>query len=258
MKETFSAEIIGHVLIKDVKTGEILLEKHNAIHSINMARVIARALAREPNDYIYRIAFGNGGSFIDAASNVVLRAPNDGNNGDGWESQLYNETYSEVIDESDPNFGLNVSGVGGGAVPADDPAGGGVTSQEVGSKSNVILTCYINENEPTGQLSNSSISSPIGEQRDFIFDEIGLYTFGKPAQATNGTSSVNVGNKLSTDEFPIPPSSVLTMQTTVDGHAVLAGNVVTVMLAMVELEFVTIKFFPEPYSDDPTSNVIVI
>jgi hypothetical protein len=219
MKDCLMTEIKGHVTIKNAATGEVLLDKNNAIHSTNMSRAIARGLSREPNYYIYRIAFGNGGSFIDAASNVVLRAPNDGNKGDGWESRLYNETYSEVVDEIDTNFGLNVDGIGGGAVPADDPAGGGVASQEVGTKSNVVVTMYINQNEPTGQLSTSSISSPTGEETDFIFNELGLYTSGKPPQATNGTSSVNVGNKLSTDELPITPNITLTMQVVVDGTA---------------------------------------
>jgi hypothetical protein len=219
MKTSFETEIIGHVLVQNADTKEVLLDKHNAIHSINMARAIARGLAKEPNYYVYRLAMGNGGSFVDAASNVVLRPPNDGNNGDGWESRLYNETYSEVVDESDANFKLNVSGKGGGAVPADDPAGGGVISQEVGSKSNVIVTMYINQNEPTGQLSSSSVSSPVGEETDFIFNEIGLYTSGKPPQATNGTSGVNVGNKLSTDELPISPGLTLTMSVIVDDVA---------------------------------------
>lgn len=216
MKQTFETEIIGHVIIKDTKTNEILLDKQNAIHTINMARTITRGLAKEPNYYIYRIAFGNSGSFTDSVGNIVLRAPNDGNNGDGWESQLYNETYSEVVDETDPNFGNNITGIGGGSVPSDDPSGGGVISQEVGSKSNVIVTMYINENEPTGQLSNSSQSSLTGEQTEFMFDEMGLYTSGKPATSTNGTSSVNVGNKLSTDEFPIQPNLVVTLQAMID------------------------------------------
>lgn len=217
MKELFQTDIKGHVTIKNAKTGEIVLDKDNAIHSQNMSRVIARALAKEANGFIYKIAFGNGGSFVDAAGQVVLRAPNDGNNGDGWESQLYSQTYSEVVDESDPNFGQNMDGFGGGAVPADDPSGGGVASQEVGIKSNVVLTMYINQNEPTGQLATSSVSSPTGEQTEFIFSEIGLFTTGKPAQATNGTSSVNVGNHISTDEFPIIANQLLTMQVVVDG-----------------------------------------
>lgn len=213
MKASFELDIQTRVLVRDQKTDEVLLDKSNAIHTINMARAVARGLAREPNYFIYRMAFGNGGTFIDAANNIVIRPPNDGNNGDGWESRLYNETYSEVIDESNPAF----LGSGSGAIPGDDPAGGGIISQEVGSKSNVIITVFLNENEPTGQLSNSSISSPTGEEREFYFDEIGLYTFGKPAQATNGVSSVNVGNKISTDELPIPPNLVLNLTATVNG-----------------------------------------
>jgi hypothetical protein len=223
MKSAFEIIIDTHVIAIDRKTHEVLFEKSNAIHSINMARAVARGLAKEPNNYIYRMAFGNGGTFTDAAGNIVIRPPNDGNNGDGWESQLYNETYSEVVDdgvyvdcafEPNPLLGTNPSG---GAVPADDPTGSGVTSQEVGTKSNVVVKVFLNENEPTGELSNSSISAPTGEERQFYFDEIGLYTFGKPAQATNGESSVNVGNKISTDELSITPGLVLNLSADVDG-----------------------------------------
>lgn len=231
MKQTVTVDIQTRIRIGDKNTKEILVDKSNAIHSINMARAIARGLAKEPNNYIYRMAFGNGGTFIDAASNIVIRPPNDGNNGDGWESRLYNESYSEVVDEGsyidcaldDPTDADDdritpnpLLGTGNGSV-ANDPDGAGVVSQEVGTKSNVTIVVYLNENEPTGQLSTSSVSSPTAEEREFYFDEIGLFTFGKPAQATNGLSNVNVGNKISTDELAIAPNLVLNLSAIIDG-----------------------------------------
>lgn len=214
MKQKLEIDIVGHVLVKDAKTKEVLLDKCNAIHTTNMARIIGRGLAHEPNYYIYRMAFGNGGTFVDAGGQTVIRPPNDGNNGDGWESRLYNETYSEVIDEESAEFET-----GPGAVPSNDPAGGGIISQEVGTKTNVIVTVYLNESEPSGELSNSSQAPLSGAELDFRFDEIGLYSFGLPAQATNGVSSVNVGDKISTDDINLPPNSILTLQVTVDGVA---------------------------------------
>jgi hypothetical protein len=238
-KTAFNVDIATRVIIRDSKTKEVLVDKSNAIHNSNMARALARGLAKEPNGFIYRMAFGNGGTFTDAAGNIVIRPPNDGNNGDGWESRLYNETYSEVVDDGEyvdcslvPNPLLGTNPISGGSVPSDDPSDvTGVVSQEVGTKSNVIITVFLNENEPTGQLSNSSISSPTGEERQFYFDEIGLYTFGKPPQATNGRSSVNVGNKTSTDELTVPPSLVLNISANVgmlDGSVELFESEITI------------------------------
>lgn len=213
-----------NVKITDVKTGEILVDKSNAIHSQNMARVIARSLANEPNSIIYRMAFGNGGSFQDGAGNLVFNPPNDGTEG-GWEARLYNETYSEIVDEEDPDFKTDPGSadssnirIGGGAVPDDDPEGGGVVSLEVGKKSNVTVTVVLNENEPGGQLATQD-PSPTMETPEacFLFDEIGLYSPGKPARATNGYTTVNVGDKTSDDTFPLTASTTYTMTMTVDG-----------------------------------------
>ena len=218
-------QICGHVLITDSQTGEVLLDKSNAIHPQNMARIIARALSNEDNSIIHRIAFGNGGTFIDAAANTAYNPPNTGANGEGWESRLYHETYSEIVDEDNPahktdpgSAGSDNVRIGGGAVPTDDPVGGGVTSLEVGLKSNMIVSMFINQNEPTGQLtSQSPIPTLTPDEKCFVFDEIGLYSFGKPAVATSGASDVCLNDKTSEDISLLVASSVLTLDYSVDG-----------------------------------------
>lgn len=214
-------KIDTRVIIKDINSNEILVDKSNAIHSQNMARIIARALAHETNSWIYRIAFGNGGTFIDAAGNVVHNPPNDGSDG-SWESRLYNETYSEIVDKSSPYFGQDLGSSdpnntrpGGGADPADDPTGAGVVSQEAGLKSNVIVSVFLNENEPSGQLPDDMSSSP---DTCFLFDEIGLYSPGLAAKATNGYSTVNVGNKKSSDFINLNINTTYTLRTVIDSQ----------------------------------------
>jgi hypothetical protein len=224
MKSDLQINITGHVLIKDAKTDEVLLDKYNAIHPQNMSRIIARALSNEPNSIIKRIAFGNGGSFTDASSNVIFRKPNDGTE-DGWESRLYNETYSEIIDESDIAFGEDPGSadsssirIGGGAKPEDDPLGGGVASVEVGKKSNIVVTVFLNEDEPFGQLPNDApIPSLEADERCFVFDEIGLYSPGKQARNTSGYTNINVGNKTSTDLLGLSFNTNYTLNLEVDG-----------------------------------------
>jgi hypothetical protein len=215
--------IDGHVLIRNkLNRSQVFLDKHNAVHSQNMSRVIARALAHETNSWIYRIAFGNGGSQIDAVGNVILNPPNDGSDG-SWQSTLYNETYSEVVDDISTEVGLdpgssdqNNTRPGGGSDPSDDPTPDSVISQEVGLKSNVVVTCFINEHEPSGEAISSS-STFTNSQNCFVFDEMGLYSPGLPAKATNGFSTVNVGNKTSVDQIPLTPNTTLTLTITVDG-----------------------------------------
>lgn len=224
MLSNLNINMSGHVKIWDDE-GNVLLDKFNAIHPQNMSRIIARALAGEQNGYIYRIAFGNGGTVTDPTGQIIFNPPNDGKNG-SWESRLYNETYSEIVDARSPDFGSDPGSAepgniraGGGSVPEDDPEGGGVVSQEVGTKSNIVISVFLNKNEPSGQFSsvNDFGVSISDREKTFIFDEIGLYSPGKPAAATSGHSSVNVGNKISTDILLLSPNADYSMSYVVDG-----------------------------------------
>ena len=195
-------EILGHVKITDPVTGKVLLDKNNAIHTINMPRALTRGLSKEPNYFIYRLALGNGGSYTTGTQQNVLKKPNDGTNGDGWQSSLYNETYSIIVDSTDPKF--------------DSTGGTGVISQEVGTSSNVIITAYLAQSEPSGQTTTYTTSTSNATDLDFNFNEMGLYCYGLPDIATHGTSSVFVGNMISTDAFPIAANSTLNLTATVD------------------------------------------
>lgn len=222
--EYVSVQFQTSVTIRDLETKEVLAKASNRIHPQNMSRIIARALANEANSTFHRMAFGNGGSYVDAAGNIVFNSPNDGSES-GWESRLYNETYSEIIDETDANFktdpgsaDINVVRPGGGAVPSDDPDGGGVVSLEVGKKSNIIITLVLNKNEPKGQLLSQDLGVSTSEEESyFMFNEIGLYSPGKPAKSTPGYSTVSVGDKISTDVTTLLTSTPYNISVDVDG-----------------------------------------
>jgi hypothetical protein len=231
MNQELPISFATRIVIRDAVTREVLRVGKNAIHPQNMSRVIARALSNEPNALIYRIAFGNGGTYTDPVGNVVYNAPNDGNSG-GWEARLYNETYSEVVDELSPDFktdpgsaDVNNVRTAGGASPADDPEGGGVTSVEVGRKSNIVVTVVINENEPNGQLPTQNLGPVVtADETYFMFDEIGLYSPGKPAKSTNGYSTINVGTaKTSTDVTNLTPATGYNIPVIIDGVSLLAS-----------------------------------
>lgn len=222
--DIFNVKITGHVLAKDARTGEILVDKHNDVHPQNMARIIARALAKEPHYYVYRMAFGNGGTFTDSTGQVIFKSPNIGTDGSGYESRLYNETYSEIVDETSSAVGTDPGSSdannirpGGGAVPLDDAGTDNTISQEVGTNSNVTITVYLNENEPQGQASSITGASTSTALEDFVFDEIALYTDGAPARDSSGYSTINVGDKTSKDTTTLFASSQYTLDVTVDG-----------------------------------------
>lgn len=200
----------------------ILLNKSNAVHPQNMARVIARALSNESNYFIDRIAFGNGGTVVDAAKNVTFNPPRDGLNvgDDTWKARLYNETYSENVNDNNISIGQ-----GPGASPSDDPisipnqSGPGVRSVEdvtLGSTiSSVVITVVLNPNEPSGQALSQT--SDTNTESNFTFDEIGLYTAGSPPNDTSGYQYVNVGDKRSYSDTGLLPNHTYNFTISRDG-----------------------------------------
>jgi len=237
-------EVKGHVTVED-DLGNILLDRDNAVHPQNMSRIIARALSNESNYFVHRIAFGNGGTQVDAAFTITYKTPNDGQAPDvrTWDSRLYNETYSEIIDEgnltlntllgTDPgSAGPNVgTRAGGGADPSGDPAsiphvsGPGVHSNELGLTSEVVITSVINPGEPTGQFADDSGNT--NTESSFTFDEIGLYTTGAPASDSNGTADIDVGNRNAEDDTGLLANTQYSFTIDVDGGGVQTIDITT-------------------------------
>lgn len=231
---SFPLEVKGHVKVED-DLGNVLVDQKNAVHPQNMARVISRALSNENNFIVHRMAFGNGGTEIDAAFNITFKTPNDGQPPDTqtWESRLYNETYSEVIDDSntallgtDPGSAGPRVGTrpGGGGNPADDPAtvehvsGPGTRSRELGLTSEVVVVSVLNPSEPSGQLSNDQTPNNINDS--FTFDEIGLFTSGAPAAAAAGSQDVDVSDQTSTSQTSLLSGTTYDFNIAVDGGAI--------------------------------------
>lgn len=229
MIEQLPLYVDGHLLMKD-DLGNVLIDKHNAVHPQNMARVIARALAHEDNYYIYKIAFGNGGTVVDAAFQITYNPPHDGQPPDPetWKSQLYNMTYWEVVDDQSANIGE-----GPGAVPDDDPpsvpnvSGPGVRSTELGLTSQVRIECVLNQNEPQSEFPTDQNPPVESTESTFTFDEIGLWTSGAPQTATAGYQDVDVGTREADDDSGLAPSTAYGFNISVDGGAPQAISITT-------------------------------
>jgi len=244
MEQLLPISVKGHVNITD-DAGNVLLDRDNAVHPQNLARVIARALSREDNYWIHRIAFGNGGTSTDAAFQITYNTPNDGQSPDSntWDSRLYNETYSEIINESigggllgtdpgsaGPNAGQRP---GGGADPSGDPtsvehvSGPGVRSNELGLTSEIVISAVLNPGEPAGQFINDQQAPTENTESDFTFDEIGLFTTGGPAIASTGYHNIDVGNRTSEDDSGLVANTAYSIDVTIDGGSVQQINFTT-------------------------------
>lgn len=156
MIENTNIQIIGHLTITDVESGEVVVDKKNAIHPQNMATVIARALARDNNGYVYKLCLGNGGTFYNSSKQIVYRPPNV-----IGEADLYNLTYEIQVDDQTAGTPSSNSVV---STPSPPPS---ITSL-------VSVTALLSANEPAGQATaDNETTDP---SAPYVFNEAGLKT----------------------------------------------------------------------------------
>ena len=89
----------GHIKIHNPETGEILVDKRNAIHYENMSISLAESLSNQGQGMVYQMAFGNGGTNVDPTGIITYLSPNS----TGTNASLYNQTYAKVIDNNNVN-----------------------------------------------------------------------------------------------------------------------------------------------------------
>jgi hypothetical protein len=149
------AKIEGFVKIHDPKTGEILLDKKNAIHYENISICMANMLADKNLGYIYEMAFGNGGSAVDPTGVITYLPPNT----TGQNADLYNETYYKVVDNN--------------SAADTDPANNYITVLHTSGNvyTDIVVTCLLDYGEPAGQQAFDNSTNFNGE---YVFDELGL------------------------------------------------------------------------------------
>ena len=149
------AKIEGFVKIHDPKTGEILLDKKNAIHYENISICMAQMLSDKNLGYIYQMAFGNGGSAVDPTGVITYLPPNT----TGQNADLYNETYYKVVDNN--------------SAADTDPANNYITVLHTSGNvyTDIVVTCLLDYGEPAGQQAFDNSTNFNGE---YVFDELGL------------------------------------------------------------------------------------
>jgi hypothetical protein len=152
-------QIQGFVKIFDPVSGEVFVDKKNAIHYENMSVALAQTLSHrtlaQGGGWIYAMAFGNGGSAVDPTGVITYLPPNT----TGANADLYNQTYIKVVDDNsvaDTDIINNYMEVlhTSGQVYTD-----------------ILVSCLLDYGQPPGQQAFDNSTNYNGE---YVFDELGL------------------------------------------------------------------------------------
>jgi hypothetical protein len=168
-KDYSGIHIEGHIKIWYPESGEIAVNKRNAIHYENMSIALAESIADAGQGFINTMAFGNGGTSVDPTGIITYLTPNS----TGTNASLYNQTYSKVVnDRSSSNL---------------DPTRNKIETRHVTGKNytDVFVTCLLDYGEPSGQLAFDNTSN---NDSNFVFDELGLVSYsatGNPRLLTH-------------------------------------------------------------------------
>ena len=155
----------GYIKITDPTTGEVLVDKRNAIHYENMSISLADSLSNQGQGMIYQMAFGNGGTTVDPTGIITYLSPNS----TGTNASLYNQTYQKVIDDNSVNN--------------TDPTRNKMTITHTSGTiyTDILVTCLLDYGEPAGQEAFDNSSALDGT---YVFDELGLKSWESGGIAT--------------------------------------------------------------------------
>ena len=150
--------ITGHVLIRDLITGEVLVDKDNAINYENFSISLAQTIADRPQGWIQEMCFGNGGATVSEIGTITYLPPNV----IGQTATLYNQTYYKVVNDQSP-LDLN-------------PSQNYISTAHVDGTTftDVIVTCNLDLGEPAGQDAFDTATNITG---NYVFNELGLKAF---------------------------------------------------------------------------------
>jgi len=150
--------IRGHIKIHDPESGEVFIDKGNAIHYENMSIALAESLSNAGEGFIYEMSFGNGGTSIDPTGIITYLTPNS----TGTNASLYNQTYTKVVDDRSVNN--------------TDPARNKLETRHVSGTNytDIVVSCLLDYGEPSGQDAFDTASAT---DSPYVFDELGLRSY---------------------------------------------------------------------------------
>jgi hypothetical protein len=163
IKEENGVMLQGHIKISNPETGEVIVDKRNAIHYENMSISLAESLANAGQGTIYQMAFGNGGTSIDPTGIITYLTPNS----TGTNASLYNQTFIKVVDDRSVNN--------------TDPARNKIESRHVSGTNytDIVVSCLLDYGEPSGQ---DAVDNATDANSLYVFDELGLVSYSPSGQ----------------------------------------------------------------------------
>lgn len=163
-KDLSGIHVEGHIKIFDPSTGEVYINKRNAIHYENMSIALAESIANSGQGFIYEMAFGNGGTTIDPTGIITYLTPNS----TGTNASLYNETYTKVVDDR--------------ALANVDPTRNKIETRHTTGKNytDVFVTCLLDYGEPSNQ---QAFDITTNNDENYVFDELGLKSYSPTGQS---------------------------------------------------------------------------
>lgn len=164
----------GHIKIFDPNSGEIFIDKRNAIHYENISEAIAYNLANKGRNFVYEMHFGNGGTTV-SETGVITYNPANIN---AQNSNLYSPTYFKIVDD--------------GAPANPNPLRNKMEIRHTPGTpyTDILITCLLDYGEPADQAAFDNTQDLGG---DYVFDELGL-----KARSTDGSSGLTTTGKLLT------------------------------------------------------------
>ena len=156
--ETGGFHFEGHIKIFDPTSGEVLIDKRNAIHYENMSVAMVNSLSNQGRGTLYQMVFGNGGTNVDPTGLITYLTPNTV----GINTSLYNQTFQKVIDQN--------------AIENVDPIRNKMQIRHISGAtySDIIISCILDYGEPDGQ---EAFDNSVDMSGNFVFDELGLISF---------------------------------------------------------------------------------
>jgi len=150
-----SFKVDGFLKIYDPNSGEVFVDKKNAINYENMSVAIADTLSDRGYGEIYQMAFGNGGASVDDTGIITYLPPNT----TGQNAALYNQTYAKIVDD---NSVFNL-----------DPTRNKMTVNHTSGNvyTDILVQCLLDYGEPAGQAAFDNSTETTS---NFTFDELGL------------------------------------------------------------------------------------
>tara|TARA_B100002019_G_scaffold292784_1_gene317096 strand:- start:2129 stop:2743 length:615 start_codon:yes stop_codon:yes gene_type:complete len=152
--------IQGHIKIHDPESGEVLVDKRNAIHYENISLSLAESIGNSGTGWIHEMAFGNGGTSVDPTGIITYLTPNS----TGTNASLYNQTFTKIVDDR------SVSNV--------DPVRNKIETRHVSGTNytDVLVTCLLDYGEPAGQ---DAFDTATDQNSLYVFDELGLKAYAE-------------------------------------------------------------------------------